>query len=391
MRKQPYSQEYKDMQKWFLAPVLAMAWAGGCAEVTQKPKDTNVDSDTSTVDTDSMSESIETTDTSDLDTDIIKDWSKITAWAFWMGTPDGSCPADYPGGSSCIQERGRSTDERLHYVALTYDYYISPTEVTQEQFEAVMKYNPAYFGPNGQGPNCGGTCPVESVTWYDALAYANQLSQLAGLEPCYVLTEVVCRAGTQPNVGSGYIKCFDGDSTSKDGIASATVNLYRVSEPQKCPSYRLPTESEWEYAARSDTLSALPNGDLNNDNCDSDPNLNAIAWYCGNSSISTNPAKKKSPNFWGLYDIIGNVSEWTWDLYAEDYPVGTKVQPIRDPVGPESGSHRVVRGGSFSDLASATRCGAREGNRLPGYSSSSLGFRLVRTVEDNTEIDSDTE
>lgn len=379
------------MQKWLLAPIFAMAWSGGCAEVTQKSTDTTGTSDTSTVDTDSNSESLETTDTAIQDTDIIDDWASVTAWAFWMGSPDGNCPTDYPGGSSCIPERGRSADEQLHYVALTHDYYISLTEVTQEQFEAVMKYNPAYFGPNGEGPTCGGTCPVESVTWYDALAFSNQLSQIAGLEPCYVLSDVVCRGGTKPNVGSGYMKCFDGDATSKEGIASATVNLYQVSQPQECPSYRLPTESEWEYAARSDTLSALPNGDLNSDNCDPDSNLNAIAWYCGNSSISTNPARKKSPNHWGLYDIIGNVSEWTWDLYAENYPVGTKVQPLRDPVGPDSGNHRVVRGGSFSDLAAATRSGSREGNRLPSYHSSSLGFRLVKTVEKPTDTNSGTD
>jgi formylglycine-generating enzyme required for sulfatase activity len=181
------------------------------------------------------------------------------------------------------------------------------------------------------------------------------------------------------------MSCYDGDEQSNGGIATASVGLYLVTKPQQCQAYRLPTESEWEFAARAETLTALPNGGLTNTSCGLDPNLDAIGWYCGNSAVTTNPVASKEPNDWGLYDMTGNVLEWTWDRYASAYPEGTLAQPLTDPHGPSAGSNRVLRGGSFSGAAAAARSGSRDGSRAPSYRSSSLGLRLVRTVDPGGE------
>ena len=125
--------------------------------------------------------------------------------------------------------------------------------------------------------------------------------------------------------------------------------------------YRLPTEAEWEYAARAGTIG------------DRYGNVDAIAWYQDNSGGRTHPVGRKAPNTWGLYDMLGNVWEWTQDWYG-DYPGGS----VTDPQGSASGSERVFRGGSWSYLARYCRASYRS-NFSPGGRSTVLGFRLLRT------------
>ena len=127
--------------------------------------------------------------------------------------------------------------------------------------------------------------------------------------------------------------------------------------------YRLPTEAEWEYAARAGT-----SGDRYSED------LDAIAWYEDNSGDRTHPVGQKAPNAWGLYDMLGNVWEWVEDRFG-DYRGGS----VKDPRGPKKGTTRVVRGGSWFLSARYYRASMRT-NRFPG-SADFLGFRLLRMGE----------
>ena len=205
---------------------------------------------------------------------IGENWTTIPAGTFWMGTPDGKCPPNYPKGKSCKAEVLRESNETLHLVTLTHSFAIKRTEVTQGEFVAVTGWNPSYYGPNGEGEDCGELCPVENVSWYDALAYANELSVRSGLPPCYVFDDVICLYGNSPDKarwgsgcanqpGTGQIYCEEGNSvngymacmnTEMGGINSASISLNSVSSPYQCEGYRLLTEAEWEYSVRAGSL-----------------------------------------------------------------------------------------------------------------------------------------
>lgn len=120
----------------------------------------------------------------------------------------------------------------------------------------------------------------------------------------------------------------------------------------------MPTESEWEYAARAGTRGSRYG------------ELDAIAWWSGNYGVQTHPVKQKAPNAWGLYDMIGNVAEWCSDRYGE-YPTGS----VTNPTGPSSGYPRVIRGSSCNDGHWYSRSAFRT-KREPGFRSTiGLGFR----------------
>ena len=154
-------------------------------------------------------------------------------------------------------------DRNLHKVTLTNSFDLSKTEVTQQQYQALMDKSPS------SNSGCA-DCPVENVSWIDAIKFANALSQKAGLPKCY------------SDVG--------------EVIGGSTIYA--------CKGYRLPTEAEWEYAARAGTKGAHYG------------NLNDIAWYKINSGNKTHPVGKKTPNAFGLYDMLGNVWEWCHDRYG---------------------------------------------------------------------------
>mgnify|MGYP001285203397 CR=1 FL=1 len=223
-------------------------------------------------------------------------------------------------------EAGRNSadDEKEHPVTLTTDLWMAESEVTQRQYRNLIGSNPSGFA--------GDDLPVERVSWFDAVAYCNALSVKEKLQPCYQIN------GT--TVGWA------------DGV--------------KCTGYRLPTEAEWEYAANPETPPRTVYAGLDT--------VDGVAWIDMNSGSTTHAVKTKTANGRGLYDLSGNVWEWVWDWYQTNY----EALPATDPIGPSTGTRRVLHGGSWGSPTSHARVAARY-YYLPTNRSSSLGFRFVRS------------
>jgi formylglycine-generating enzyme required for sulfatase activity len=224
---------------------------------------------------------------------------------------------------------GNYDEKPVRSVTISRDFLMSVYEITQKQYEEVMGTNPSSF--------TGENLPVETVSWYEAVEYCNKLSEMEGLEKCYS--------------GSGSTIVCDWNATG----------------------YRLPTEAEWEYAAKAGTRTDFYSGNLTNEYCRAiDANLEKIGWYCGNENFKTQKVGKKAPNDFGLYDMSGNVSEWCWDWYA-----AYTDKPETDPNGPSTGSDRVNRGGSWNSVAYACRSAFRDSYGPAGVRDN-IGFRVVR-------------
>ena len=204
-------------------------------------------------------------------------------------------------GATPEQENPHQFEEPTHQVTLS-SYYIGETEVTQELWKAVMGNNPSNFK--------GDNLPVEQVSWEDCQTFIGKLNDLTGKR------------------------------------------------------FRLPTEAEWEYAARGGKRS-------NHTQYSGSSNIDDVAWYSGNSGSKTHPVKTKKPNEFGLYDMSGNVNEWCQDWYGS-YSSNAQT----NPTGPDSGSYRVFRGGTWSIFGWFCRSSFR-GNSSPGYRGYGLGFRLA--------------
>jgi len=265
-------------------------------------------------------------------------WISIKAGTYKMGSPN--------------SEQCRNYTETQVQVTLTNGFDILATEVTQEQFQNVMGYNPAAFGPNGYpGPKgrCSNKmCPVENLSWHEAVAFCNSLSVKYGLANCYSCS------GSGANV------------TCKTTAAATGKGIY------SCKGFRLPTGAEWEYAYRAGTSTALYNGPVSS--CSGyDANADQIAWYSQNFGNRTNPTAKKKPNPWGIYDMAGNVWEWCHDRMQA--PLGPS--PVTNPIGSLSTS-RLIKGGSGGNGPALLRAAFRT-LWTPSGRNQFIGFRCART------------
>ena len=246
--------------------------------------------------------------------------------SFVMGSPE--------------DEEHRETDEAQHEVTLTRAYAIATTPVTQALYESVTGTNPSAFT---KGPGAARR-PVEHVSWFDAVRFCNALSERANLPPAYVIG-----AGEEPSV---------------EIIPGAE-------------GFRLPTEAEWECAARSggDAYVYAGSDDVDAVACYNDGDWDSDAmWFTGASFDGVQPVATKAPTRWGLYDMSGNVWEWCQD-WRDDYPMGR----VTDPTGPSYGFDRVSRGGGWDYPAQNARVAFRFWSE-PGSRVVYLGFRLARTI-----------
>ena len=221
------------------------------------------------------------------------------------------CGVEKPAGSFLMgSTEGQDDEQPIHRVAITRDFFMGISEVTQGQYAAVMGENPSLFtGDDAR--------PVEQVSWFDAVTFVQRLNE---------------REGTD--------------------------------------RYRLPTEAEWEYAARAGSETPYHFG------ADAGK-LGDYAWNRANADARTHPAGRKQANAFGLHDMAGNVWEWVQDWHASDYYARS---PEADPTGPVDGLHRVIRGGSVFDPPQSLRSANRGGSR-PVLSDKYLGFRVVRTID----------
>ena len=206
-------------------------------------------------------------------------------------------------GATSEQQYPTSYEKPTHTVTLS-DYYIGETEVTQELWAAVMGSNPSWFTGNMQRP-------VEYVSWDDCQTFIQKLNELTGA------------------------------------------------------NFRLPTEAEWEFAARGGRNSR-------GYQYSGSSNLGDVAWYRDNSSDTTHPVKTKSPNELGIYDMSGNVWEWCQDWFG-NYNSSSQT----NPTGPGTGPFRVYRGGGWNISAGSCRSASRHNDYTPGGRYDCLGLRLA--------------
>lgn len=216
-------------------------------------------------------------------------------------------------------------------------FEISETPITQGQYEYVMGKNPSKL--------VGVNRPVECVNWCEALIFCNSLSMSQGLTPCYTI----------------------GNATDLSQFDSSSPLWKRVICNFTASGYRLPTEAEWEYAARGGKGASPDQFAGGND-------IGKVAWYGENSNVTTHDVSSKLPNTIGLYDMCGNVAEWCWD-YMGDLPI----MPMTNPHGPKIGTMHVKRGGSWLDDPQQCTVYFRSGS-APTGKSSSLGFRVCRSL-----------
>jgi len=239
------------------------------------------------------------------------------------------------GGTFLMGSNDSDREKPVHTVKLS-SFYIDKYEVTQKEWKEIMGDNPSYYR--------GDDLPVESVSWFDAIAYCNKKSFKEGLTPCYSYLDY----GSNPDKWPQNWNKLDGNHT-------------KINFNCKANGYRLPTEAEWEYAAKGGIQSKGYIFSGSND-------ANTVAWF-ENNAIQTHKIGTKKPNELGLYDMSGNVGEWCWDIYG-DYPSG----PCTNPQGASSGTSRVTRGGHWYYHATVA-------NRSYVYATDSyslIGLRVCR-------------
>ncbi|MBN2505167.1 MAG: formylglycine-generating enzyme family protein [Verrucomicrobia bacterium] len=246
-------------------------------------------------------------------------------------TASGIAMVSLPGGTFTMGSTRGHPDESPPHTVRVSAFLIDKCEVTHTQFTRVQLPNPSRWQDHRDRP-------VERVRWLDAKQYCNERSRLEGLKPCY-------------------------DETTRDWDCDYTA-----------PGYRLPTEAEWEYAARAGTGGDFEFGAASQ--------LRFHAWFKDTSDQKTHPVGRKRPNRWGIHDLLGNVSEWCEDVYDPAYYTRS---PASNPTGPQNPGNdvrRVIRGGSWRSGADACRASARQGEKTGDsdacFATDHCGFRCVR-------------
>ena len=239
-----------------------------------------------------------------------------------LAIDDGQFVLIQPGTFSMGSDNGQEWEKPVHTVKITRAFYLQKVEVSQGQWSAVMGTNPSFHASEllSAAEWCGeNECPVETVSWNEVQTFLERLN-----------------------------------------VATPGAN------------YRLPTEAEWEYAARASST-----GDFGGTGV-----VDEMAWYHENSQFphvldgfGTHPGGQKRANAWGLFDMHGNVAEWVQDPFSEDF---YSVSPSDDPIGILGGENRGVRGGSKTDAAELVRSAARD-SRTQGHRHKFIGLRLART------------
>ncbi len=305
-------------------------------------------------------------------------WCRIPRGCFYMGSP--------------TTEYGRGGEqEALRQVRLTHTFQIMDHEVTVKEWRALgFENHNGWLGTFVDGglqrstDDCASDdCPASGMVWADAMKAANAISRYNGLPECYVIADCQGSYRSQSELVDG------GGTSGGMGPICQTVKT-AAATPYECNGFRLPTEAEWEYAARGGTTTAFYLGDIVSQGdlaeCAAQPGLIDAGWYCANTSqwpATTHSGRQKAPNLWGLFDMLGNALEFTSDVWHGDTTNDAQV----DPWELSGTSSHIGRGGCVWANAVSSRAAARW--QLPAwFRIPAVGFRLVRSAADGVLITS---